>query len=48
VERFPDDKPTDELAVHRHRRLPRIGSGHGGQEPNPPWILFCSDLLLVT
>jgi hypothetical protein len=44
VERFPDDRPDDELTVHGHSRLPRHGSGHGGLEPNAPWILFCSDL----
>jgi hypothetical protein len=34
--------------AHEHYFLPRLRSGHGGQEPSAPWILLCSNLSIVT
>jgi hypothetical protein len=31
--------------IHGHHRLPWPGSGHGGLDPNAPWILFWSYFL---
>jgi hypothetical protein len=48
VERFSDDLPDDELVAHGHDGLPRLRSGHGGQELNAPFILLCSNPSIVT